>query len=107
MNKTTSQLETEAAAFCARFFAPHVPDLRLQVISTRPVTVRVGVIVEGLDLDALQSIAADNHRLRAAWLQQWPVNMPGRRQPKTITRSAEDGRIIFDLEFWTVKLTDA
>lgn len=98
---TPEHLANEIQAFSALLFGATI-DVVSQEISDRPVTARVGIKSAASTLEELEAILRDNKRFRAAWLQQWPVNMSGRRDPRSISRSAEDGRLLFDLVFFNL-----
>jgi hypothetical protein len=98
---TPEELEAQIKSFCVLLFDATV-DVSSQEISAQPVIARVGIKHPTKSLEELETLLRDNKRFRACWLQQWPINMSGRRDPRSIDHSGDGERLLFDLVFFNL-----
>ncbi len=115
MQITATTLADALRLFVNTLFADlvtdHKPSLRHEVISHRPLTVRCGVRITGVPLEAIrENITAERTRAaHEALVQSTPEAQDAfgwmLLNPKSIAVAADNKRILFDLRFLSVQLT--
>jgi hypothetical protein len=108
---TPQQFETDLRAFAAHLLAPALdgdkkPVVKHQVINAeRPLKVRLGLRVTGVDPEIIKGLADSPAAVRDAWLHVWPINTPGMRDAKSVAIAGDDKHVLIDLLFFTLQLT--
>lgn len=104
---TPTAIASTIATFTQHLFADvGQPQLRHQILSTKPVKVRVGVTVEGYSPELLKQ-----HLQQCNFSEAWSATFPpspnpthGGLNPKSIAISADNTTLLFDLIFLGVTL---
>jgi hypothetical protein len=106
---TPATLEIELRSFATHLLSPLLeegksPIVKHQTLKDRPLTVRLGMRVTGVDPEHVKVLASDGIAVREAWFKQWPTNTSGVRDPKSVSIASDDKHVIMDLMFFTVQL---
>jgi hypothetical protein len=106
---TPGTLEIELRSFAAHLLSPLLeegksPIVKHQTIKDRPLTIRLGMRVAGVDPEQVRALASDGKAVSDAWLKQWPLNTPGLRDPKSVSIASDDKHVIMDLMFFSMQL---
>ena len=106
---TPGTLEIELRSFVAHLLSPLLEDgkspiVKHQTIKDRPLTIRLGMRVAGVDPEHVRALASDGKAVSDAWLKQWPLNTPGLRDPKSVSIASDDKHVIMDLMFFSMQL---
>lgn len=108
MKLTPAQLEADIRGFINHLLEPlregKAAVVKQQILKDRPLTVRVGMRVPGVDLEAILALARDGSAVRAAWVRQWPANNSGARDAGSVAIAGDEKHVLIDLLFFTLTL---